>query len=103
MRMISVHDEKEQRAILRGEKGVRRQRPTPERFLDAPALQFKFKAVTHDYSEMGGMWLGREYMVKRGRKLFTVKDVVVASNSSNDTGLKSRSSLTRIQKMRRIC
>ena len=76
MRMISVHDEKEQRAILRGEKGVRRQRPTPERFLDAPALQFKFKAVTHNQSEMGGRWLGGEYMFPRDYKLFTVKDVV---------------------------
>ena len=67
MRMISVHNEKEQRAIHRGKQGVRGPRPTPERFLDSSAFQVgKFRATCKNWKVGSGKWLGEEYMLKRG-------------------------------------
>ena len=63
MRMISVHDESDQKEIKRGDKpGERRQRPTPERFLDSSTfLVGKFKAITNhddDKERPCGLFLG---------------------------------------------
>ena len=77
LRMISVHNEKEQRAIQRGKKGVRGKRPTPERFLDSAGIDMrKFRATTKDWDGSCGKWLGREYMKWRKRRLYTVQDVI---------------------------
>ena len=49
MRMISVHDESDQREILRGEQGKRRKRPSAKKFLnDANFNLNKFMAVNRD-------------------------------------------------------
>jgi len=61
MRMISVHDESDQKEIKRGDKpGERRQRPTPERFLDSSTfLVGKFRAIVkHSGKKSCGRFLG---------------------------------------------
>ena len=50
MRMISVHDESDQREIQRGEQGKRRKRPSAKKFLnDANFNLNKFMAVNKDW------------------------------------------------------
>ena len=81
MRMISVHDENDQREILRGEQGKRRKRPSAKKFLnDANFNLNKFKALNRKLEgggdrNSGGMFLGETYMQRRDRLLFTTKDL----------------------------
>ena len=79
MRMISVHDENDQREILRGEQGKRRKRPSAKKFLnDANFNLNKFKALNrnlvHDRNN-GGAFLGLNYMRRRDFRIFTTKDL----------------------------
>ena len=77
MKMISVYDERDQKAIRRGEKGVRGKRPTPERFLDSAGIDVgKFRAVQTDWNGCGGNWLGDEYMKWRKDKPYTIRHVI---------------------------
>ena len=62
MRMISVHDESDQREILRGEQGKRRKRPSAKKFLSDTNFNLnKFMAVvkaSKNEHSIGGRWIG---------------------------------------------
>ena len=79
MRMISVHDESDQREILRGEQGKRRKRPSAKKFLSDTNFNLnKFMAVNNNFKNdrnNGGMFLGETYMLRRDFLFFTVKDL----------------------------
>jgi len=67
--MISVHDESDQREILRGEQGKRRKRPSAKKFLSDTNFNLnKFMAINRDLKNdrmKGGMFLGDAYMYLR--------------------------------------
>ena len=82
MKEIKIFDKEAQRPVRRGEKGQRSTRPSSDKFLNNENfLLGKFKAkfgaeATSDGADVGGSWLGSQYMDSRGWKAFGVQEII---------------------------